>query len=63
MNNLVRDARKVREIILMVGDVSDIYVTGFGRMMKDENFSVRNWTPSLPVIRNFWRRATAYCRI
>ncbi len=28
VNNLVRDARKVREIILMVGDVSDIYVTG-----------------------------------
>lgn len=41
MNNLVRDARKVREIILMVGDLSDIYVTGFGRMMKDENFSAR----------------------
>ena len=41
VNNLVRDARKVREIILMVGDVSDIYVTGFGRMMKDENFSAR----------------------
>ena len=37
----MRDARKVREIILMVGDVSDIYVTGFGRMMKDENFSAR----------------------
>ena len=30
VNNLVRDARKVREIILMVGDV-----------MKDENFSAR----------------------
>ena len=42
VNNLVRDARKVREIILMVGDVSDIYVTGFGRMMKDEH-----WMPSL----------------
>ena len=41
VNNLVRDARKVREIILMVGDVSDIYVTGFGRMMKDENFSAK----------------------
>lgn len=41
VNNLVRDARKVREIILMVGDVSDIYVIGFGRMMKDENFSAR----------------------
>lgn len=32
---------KVREIILMVGDVSDIYVTNFGKMMNDENFSSR----------------------
>ena len=39
MNNLVKDARKVREIILMVGDVSDIYVTNFQKMMGDENFS------------------------
>lgn len=39
VNNLVKDARKVREIILMVGDVSDIYVTNFGKMMNDENFS------------------------
>ena len=37
VNNLVRDARKVREIILMVGDVADIYVTGFGRMMEESN--------------------------
>lgn len=39
VNNLVKDARKVREIILMVGDVSDIYVTNFRKMMGDENFS------------------------
>lgn len=39
VNNLVKDARKVREIILMVGDVSDIYVTNFGKMMNDDNFS------------------------
>ena len=35
------DARKVRDIILMVGDVSDIYVTNFGKMMNDGNFSPR----------------------
>ena len=29
VNNLVKDARKVSEIILMVGDVSEIYVTNF----------------------------------
>ena len=41
MNDLIQDARKVRDIILMVGDVSDIYVTNFGKMMNDGNFSPR----------------------
>ncbi|WP_183209335.1 DUF4141 domain-containing protein [Bacteroides reticulotermitis] len=41
VNNLVKDARKVREIILMVGDVSDIYVTNFRKMTGDENFSAK----------------------
>ena len=27
VNNLVRDARKVQQTILMVGDITDIYVT------------------------------------
>ena len=39
VNNLVKDARKVSEIILMVGDVSEIYVTNFRKMLGDENFS------------------------
>ena len=38
---IYEQARKVRDIILMVGDVSDIYVTNFGKMMNDENFSPR----------------------
>ena len=41
VNNLVKDARKVREIILMVSDVSGIYVTNFQKMMGDENFSAK----------------------
>lgn len=41
VNNLVRDARKVQETILMVGEVSDIYITNFRKMMGDENFSAR----------------------
>ena len=41
VNNLVKDARKVSEIILMVGDVSEIYVTNFQKMLGDENFSSR----------------------
>ena len=31
VKNLVRDARKVQQTILMVGDITDIYVTSFER--------------------------------
>lgn len=39
VTNLVRDARKVQQSILLVGDLSDIYVNGFDRMITDDNFS------------------------
>ena len=40
VNNLVKDARKVQQTIVMVGDITDIYVTNFQKMMQDENFTV-----------------------
>ena len=40
VNNLVKDARKVQQTILMVGDITDIYVNSFQKMMHDENFTV-----------------------
>ena len=40
VNNLVKDARKVQQTILMVGDITDIYVTSFQKMMRDDNFTV-----------------------
>lgn len=39
VSNLVRNARKVQRCILMVGEISDIYVNGYGRMLHDDNFS------------------------
>lgn len=39
VNNLVRNARKVQQCILLVGEISDIYVDGYRRMVADENFS------------------------
>ena len=39
VTNLVRDARKVQQSVLMVGELSDIYVNGFDRMITDDNFS------------------------
>ncbi len=39
VNNLVKDARKVQQTILMVGDISDIYVNSYKLMLQDKNFS------------------------
>lgn len=38
VNNLVKDARKVQQTVLLVGDVSEMYVTNFNKMMNDPNF-------------------------
>lgn len=40
VNNLVRDAKKVQQTILMVGDVTDIYVVNFQKMLSDPNYSI-----------------------
>ncbi|WP_163309876.1 DUF4141 domain-containing protein [Dysgonomonas sp. 521] len=40
VNNLVKDAKKVQKTILMVGDITDIYVNSFQKMMSDPNFSI-----------------------
>lgn len=38
VNNLIGDAYKVKECILMVGDISEIYVSSYKRMLTDKNF-------------------------
>ena len=40
VNKLVRDARKVQRCMLLVGEISDIYVDGYRRIVTDTNFSV-----------------------
>ncbi len=40
VNNLVKDAKKVQRTILMVGEISDIYVYSFQKMMSDPNYSL-----------------------
>jgi hypothetical protein len=39
VSNLVKDARKVQQTVLLVGDVSEMYVQNFGKMMNDPNFT------------------------
>jgi hypothetical protein len=38
VHDLLKDAQKVRDAILLVGEISDIYVTGFQKMMADPHF-------------------------
>ncbi len=40
VNNLVKDARKVQQTILMVGDITDIYINNYQKMMDDSTISV-----------------------
>ena len=44
INNLVKDARKVQQTVLLVGDVSEMYVQNFGKMMNDPNFTAQELT-------------------
>lgn len=44
VNNLVKDARKVQQTVLLVGEVSEMYVKNFGKMINDPNFSTQELT-------------------
>lgn len=39
VKNLVKNARKVQQTILMIGDITDIYVTSYQKMLSDPYFS------------------------
>ena len=39
VHNLVKDARKVKKTIEMVSEITNIYVTGFNKMVGDPNFT------------------------
>ena len=44
VNNLVKDARKVQKTVLLVGEISEIYVTNFQKIMEDKNFTEQEIT-------------------
>lgn len=39
VHNIIKDARKVKLTIEMVSEITDIYTTGFNRMVSDRNFT------------------------
>lgn len=44
VKNLVKDARKVQQTVLMVGEISDIYVNNFQKMLQDANYTPQELT-------------------
>ena len=40
VNDLVKDARKVQQTILMVGEITDIYMDAYQRMLQDDNYTL-----------------------
>jgi hypothetical protein len=44
VHDVVRDAKKVRDCILMVGEIGDIYVNSFQKMLSDPNFRYEELT-------------------
>lgn len=40
VNNLIKDARKVKLTIEMISEITNMYSGGFNRMVSDPNFSV-----------------------
>jgi hypothetical protein len=40
VHNLVKDARKVKETVEMVSEISKIYATNYNKMLTDNNFTV-----------------------
>lgn len=39
VHNLVKDAKKVQKIILTIGEISDIYVSAYQKMLSDKNYT------------------------
>ena len=56
VSNLIKDARKVQKTILLVGEISDIFVTNYQRMLTDKNFSVRELRQLVSGIPDYCRR-------
>jgi phage-related tail protein len=44
VHDLVKDARKVRDAILLVGEIGDIYVNSFQKMLSDPHFRYEELT-------------------
>lgn len=61
VHDLVKGARKVQQTILLVGDISDIYVTNFNTMMATRTSPWRNSRPWHSGITDCSKKAATCC--
>lgn len=40
VHNLIKDARKVKETVELISEISEIYSSNFNKMLKDKNFTI-----------------------
>lgn len=63
VHDIVKGGKKVQKSILMVAEISEIYVTNFQKMMSDKIIRRRNLPLYLSDMPNYWKKVQTYCRI
>lgn len=62
MHNIIKDARKVKLTLEMVSEITEIYTSGFNRMVSDPNFTVDELAAISAGYAGCWRRAARWWR-
>ena len=60
VHNIIKDARKVKLTLEMVSEITEIYTSGFNRMVSDPNFTVDELAAISAVTPGCWRRAARW---
>lgn len=59
VNDLISGSEKVKESVLMLSDISEIYVKNYGRMLTDKNFTQRELNAISAGYNTIMKRAAA----
>lgn len=62
VHNIIKDARKVKLTIEMVSEITDIYMSGFNRMVTDRNFTPGELAAISAGYADCWRKAGRWSR-
>lgn len=60
VHNIIKDARKVKLTLEMVSEITEIYTSGFNRMVQTRTSRWTSWRRSRRVTPGCWRRAARW---